>query len=115
MGKGKNRGTAKAMVAIKPQLSQEAIRNRIASHFTNLVKVFKPTKVDAITAIAWFAADVICKASLGPTDARMEDVVMTIRGMAAEFRAAFDSILQNNIQYLTKKETNDGNGTGNEQ
>lgn len=108
MSKSKNRGTIKNEVKVKPQLSQVAIRNRIASHFTNLVKTFRPTKADAITAIAWFAADVICQASFGPVGAKTEDVIMTIRGTATEFRAAFDGILENNIKFLLQEESNDG-------
>lgn len=108
MSKGKKRGTAKTEVKQKPMMTQAVIRNRIASHFTNLIKMFRPTKADAIAAIAWFAADVVCQASFGPAGARTEDVIMTIRGVATEFRAAFDSILETNIKTLTKKESTDG-------
>ena len=108
MSKGKKRGTAKTEVKQKPMMTQAVIRNRIASHFTNLIKIFRPTKADAITAIAWFAADVVCQASFGPVGVKIEDVIMTIRGNATEFKAAFDSILENNIKILTERESTDG-------
>jgi len=108
VGKTKKHGTAKKEVQQKPQMARVTIRNRIASHFTNLLKTFQPTKADALFAIAWFVADFVCHIEFGVAGATQEHVVMSIRGTAAEFIAAFSAQVDANIKFLTEPEAEDG-------